>query len=183
MDWDVHHGNGTQRSFYTDDNVLYASIHQYPHYPGTGAVTEAGVASGTGYTVNVPIPGGFGDDEYTAVFEEIVEPIGRQFGPDFVLISAGFDCHRLDPLGDMRVSDEGFARMTRGLLGVARERGAGRCVAVLEGGYHLDALTSGVRSVLDAMGDAREPRAARRGTAAGEVLAAVKKVHRRFWDL
>lgn len=183
MDWDVHHGNGTQRSFYAANDVLFISAHQYPHYPGTGAVDEVGVAGGLGFTVNLPFPAGFGDDEYAAAFAELVEPISRQFAPEFVLISAGFDCHAADPLGDMRVTEGGFARMTQALLAVARQHARGRCVAVLEGGYSLDALTTGVRTVLDELGDVREPQPARKDTAAVETIAAIKKVQRRFWDL
>jgi acetoin utilization deacetylase AcuC-like enzyme len=183
VDWDVHHGNGTQRSFYADKHVLYLSLHQYPHYPGTGAANEAGVGDGLGYTVNVPFPGGYGDDEYAAAFRRIVEPIGRQFAPQFVLVSAGFDAHRRDPLSQMRVSTEGYAAMTRSVLDIAREAAGGKCVAVLEGGYDLEALAESVSAVLDALGgkdlDAPRPQ----GSGAETVLDAVTRVHRRFWKL
>jgi acetoin utilization deacetylase AcuC-like enzyme len=183
VDWDVHHGNGTQRSFYADKQVLYVSLHQYPHYPGTGAVNEAGVADGVGYTVNIPFPGGYGDDEYAAAFRRVIEPIGRQFAPQFVLISAGFDAHRSDPLSQMRLSTEGFAAMTRSLLDIARFSAGGKCVAVLEGGYDLAALTESVAAVLDALGgnDLDEP--CPRGSGADTVIDAVTRVHRRFWKL
>lgn len=183
VDWDVHHGNGTQRSFYADKRVLYVSLHQYPHYPGTGAADEAGAADGLGYTVNIPFPGGYGDEEYAAAFRRIIEPIGRQFAPQFVLISAGFDAHRSDPLSRMRLSNEGYAAMTRSLLDVARVPAGGKCVAVLEGGYDLDALAASVSAVLDALGgeglDAPRPQ----GSGAEAVLEAVTRVHRRFWTL
>ena len=183
VDWDVHHGNGTQRSFYADKHVLYVSLHQYPHYPGTGAVNEAGVADGLGYTVNIPFPGGYGDDEYAAAFRRIIEPIGRQFAPEFVLISAGFDAHQSDPLSRMRVTKEGYAAMTRSLLDIARESAGGRCVAVLEGGYDLEALTESVSSVLDALGGGNLDAPRPRGSGAEAVLEAVTRVHRRFWKL
>jgi acetoin utilization deacetylase AcuC-like enzyme len=103
MDWDLHHGNGTQEIFYEAPEVLYASIHQFPHYPGTGALHEIGAGPGAGFTVNAPMPATFGDPEYLRVFDELILPIGRAFNPDFVLVSAGFDCHFRDPLGSMNV--------------------------------------------------------------------------------
>jgi acetoin utilization deacetylase AcuC-like enzyme len=183
VDWDVHHGNGTQRSFYADKHVLYVSLHQSPHYPGTGAVNEAGVADGLGYTVNIPLPGGYGDNEYAAAFRRIIEPVARQFAPEFVLVSAGFDAHRSDPLSQMRVTSEGFAAMARSLLDVARVPAGGKCVAVLEGGYDLDALAQSVSRVLDELGgdDLDTPRP--QGSGAEAVLDAVTRVHRRFWTL
>jgi acetoin utilization deacetylase AcuC-like enzyme len=183
IDWDVHHGNGTQRSFYASGDVMYVSTHQYPHYPGTGAAGDVGAADGMGYTVNLPFPPGYGDAEYAEVFGRIVEPIGRQFKPDFVLISAGFDCHRLDPLGDMRVTAEGFARMTKGLLSVAGECCAGRCAAVLEGGYSLEGLKEGVKSVLDEMGETNQPQPPSGNSIAAPLIAAVTTIQKRFWTL
>jgi acetoin utilization deacetylase AcuC-like enzyme len=182
-DWDVHHGNGTQRSFYANDDVLFLSTHQYPHYPGTGAATDVGVAGGMGYTVNVPLPAGFGNAEYEEAFARIVEPIGRQFEPDFVLISAGFDCHDLDPLGGMHVTYDGFARMTRGLLSVARERSKGHCAAVLEGGYNLDGLKEGVTAVLDEMALERDPGLPAAESRATSLLNEISKIQSRFWKL
>jgi acetoin utilization deacetylase AcuC-like enzyme len=183
VDWDVHHGNGTQRSFYAADDVLFVSVHQYPHYPGTGAVTDVGVAGGMGYTVNIPFPAGFGNAEYEEAFARIVEPIGRQFEPDFILISAGFDCHDLDPLGGMHVTGDGFARMTRGLLSVAREQSTGRCAAVLEGGYSLEGLKEGVTAVLDEMALGRDPELPAEESRATSLLNEVSKLQRRFWKL
>lgn len=183
MDWDVHHGNGTQRSFYASRGVLYISTHQYPFYPGTGALTDVGVAEGMGYTVNLPFPAGFGDAEYTEAFARIVEPIARQFEPEFVLISAGFDCHRLDPLGGMKVTDSGFSRMARGLLSVARQQSGGRCVAVLEGGYSLEALVEGVTGVLDEMGLENDPTSEERESRVGALLTRIAAVQKRFWKL
>jgi acetoin utilization deacetylase AcuC-like enzyme len=183
VDWDVHHGNGTQRSFYADKSVLYVSLHQYPHYPGTGAVNEAGVAEGLGYTVNIPFPGGYGDDQYAAAFRRIIEPVSRQFAPEFVLVSAGFDAHRSDPLSQMRLSDDGYAAMTRSLLGVARDHAGGRCVAVLEGGYDLDALAQAVSRVLDELGGENLHAGTPQGAGAEAVLDAVTRIHKRFWKL
>jgi acetoin utilization deacetylase AcuC-like enzyme len=183
VDWDVHHGNGTQRSFYAADDVLFISAHQYPYYPGTGAATETGVAGGMGYTVNLPFPAGFGDAEYEGAFARIVEPIGHQFEPDFVLISAGFDCHDLDPLGGMHVTVTGFSRMTRGLLSVARQHSSGRCAAVLEGGYSLEGLKQGVTSVLDEMAHENDPEPPPADSPAGLLLTEISKIQSRFWKL
>ncbi len=151
MDWDIHHGNGTQHSFYDDPSVLYVSTHQYPYYPGTGAAEEAGRGPGEGYTVNLPLPAGYGDEEYLELFQTVIEPICRQFEPEFVLISAGFDAHARDPLGGMVVTAEGFGLMARLLLRVARDHAQGRCAAILEGGYDLEGLQSSTRRVLDEM--------------------------------
>ncbi|RMF86358.1 MAG: histone deacetylase [Nitrospinota bacterium] len=144
IDWDVHHGNGTQHAFAGDPAVFYCSIHQYPHYPGTGSREEQGRGPGRGFTLNVPLPAGSGDTEYMAAFEETILPQARRFCPDFVLISAGFDAHQADPLSAMRVSEEGFARMTEMVKSLARECCEGRLVSVLEGGYHLNALAHSV---------------------------------------
>jgi acetoin utilization deacetylase AcuC-like enzyme len=144
LDWDVHHGNGTQWAFYDDPTVLYASVHQYPFYPGTGAASQTGEGAGVGYTLNVPMPGSCGDSEYLSILEETVVPAIRQFGPHFLLISAGFDAHRADPIGGMNMTTDGFAEMTRGMKAVAAETCGGKLVSVLEGGYDLDALAESV---------------------------------------
>jgi acetoin utilization deacetylase AcuC-like enzyme len=182
MDWDVHHGNGTQHSFYDDPGVLYVSTHQYPYYPGTGAAEEAGQGQGEGYTVNLPIPAGWGDAEYQELFEGVIDPICRQFDPEFVLVSAGFDAHVHDPLGGMRVTEEGFGSMARVLLRIARDHAQGRCAAVLEGGYDLEGLRKSVSCVLDEMGGemltAALPRLEPRG-----LLPRVREVQRRHWEL
>ena len=137
VDWDLHHGNGTEAIFYDDPSVLYVSLHQYPFYPGTGAVTDTGRGSGLGFNVNVPFSAGVGDEGYVLALEEIIAPVLRQFAPQFVLVSAGFDCHWRDPLGGMQVTEKGFLAMTRILLQVAEDVADGRLVAVLEGGYDL----------------------------------------------
>ncbi len=151
VDWDVHHGNGSMHAFYDSSEVLYFSAHQYPHYPGTGRAEEMGRGAGEGYTVNVPLPGGQGDVEYLAVFRELLQPIGLAYRPELILVSAGFDIHRDDPLADMRVTEVGFAWMTRVLVEVAEACCPGRLVFALEGGYDLAALASGVAAVLRAL--------------------------------
>jgi acetoin utilization deacetylase AcuC-like enzyme len=149
LDWDLHHGNGTEAIFYDDPSVLYVSLHQYPFYPGTGAVTDTGRGPGLGFNVNVPFSAGVGDEGYALALEEIVAPVLRQFAPQFVLVSAGFDCHWRDPLGGMQVTEKGFLAMTRILLQVAEDVADGRLVAVLEGGYDLDAMRTSTEAVLD----------------------------------
>ena len=144
LDWDVHHGNGTQWAFYDDPTVLYASVHQYPFYPGTGTASQTGEGAGEGYTLNVPMAGSCGDDEYLSILDETIVPAIRQFGPDFFLLSAGFDAHRADPIGGMNMTTEGFAEMTRRMKAVAAETCGGQLVSVLEGGYDLDALAESV---------------------------------------
>lgn len=181
MDWDVHHGNGTQHSFYDDPGVLYVSTHQYPYYPGTGAASEAGRGQGTGYTVNLPIPSGWGDAEYLELFHTVVDPICRQFAPEFVIISAGFDAHMRDPLGGMTVTEAGFGAMARLLLQVARDHAQGRCAAVLEGGYDLEGLQRSTVQVLDEMGgtalDVAVPTPTLRG-----LLPQVWEIQQRHWE-
>lgn len=158
LDWDVHHGNGTQEMFYESPQVLYMSTHQYPFYPGTGYFNEIGTGAGEGFTVNMPMLATLGDADYLAVFDALLLPIARQFKPEFVLISAGFDCHHRDPLGGMRVTEEGFTAMARRMKRVAAEFCEGKLVAVLEGGYDLQALAESARAVIDEFGrEADEP--------------------------
>jgi len=144
VDWDVHHGNGIQQIFYDDPGVLYFSIHRYPFYPGTGSEFERGRGQGLGYTINIPLPAGSGDLEYKKVFEQKLQPAALAFMPDFVLISAGFDAHYKDPLGGMKVTEEGFAELTRIVRRIAEECCEGRLVSVLEGGYDLEGLANSV---------------------------------------
>ena len=149
IDWDVHHGNGTQHSFYDDESVMYASLHQYPFYPGTGAAGETGNGRAAGGTVNLPMPAGAGDDDYYAAWREVLLPVARAFDPDFVLVSAGFDAHRDDPLAMVELSTEAFGRMTDAVSGLAEECAGGRLLLLLEGGYSLEALESSVTTVLE----------------------------------
>ena len=149
VDYDVHHGNGTQHIFETDPNVLYISTHQFPYYPGTGAAGEVGREAGRGFTVNVPIEVGAVDEDYQLVFSQIVVPVLRQFEPDLIIVSAGFDAHERDPLGGMRLSTEAFAAMTLELRGVAEECCRGRMVSVVEGGYDLRALAASLNATIE----------------------------------
>ena len=153
MDWDVHHGNGTQDAFYDDPSVLFISTHQFPFYPGSGAVNEVGVNAGEGYTINIPLPAGCADAEYLQVFEEIVGPAVEKFQPEWILVSAGFDPHRRDPLGGMGVTEAGFGAMAHKLLGLAERFANGRIAFLLEGGYDLAGLRDSVAAVLEALGD------------------------------
>ena len=148
MDWDVHHGNGTQNSFYGDPSVLYISTHQFPYYPGTGAMVEIGEGKGVGYTVNIPLPSGCGDEEYFEVFKQIVIPIAGKFEPEWILVSAGFDPHKNDPLGGMLVTEAGFAVMASLLVDLAQKYAGGKVAFLLEGGYNLEALKNSAAAVL-----------------------------------
>jgi acetoin utilization deacetylase AcuC-like enzyme len=151
IDWDLHHGNGTQHSFYERADVLYFSTHQFPYYPGTGYVNEVGSGTGKGFTVNVPLSPGPGDAEYMQIFEDILEPIAMEYKPDIVFVSAGFDIYYQDPLGGMQVTPEGFANLAKIVLEFAKETCKGKVVFVLEGGYHLDGLRDSVKEVLKTM--------------------------------
>jgi acetoin utilization deacetylase AcuC-like enzyme/formylglycine-generating enzyme required for sulfatase activity len=153
VDWDVHHGNGTQAAFYDDPSVLYFSVHQYPFYPGSGSEAEKGRGKGLNYTINVPLPRGSGDEEYVEVFEKRLRPAARVFAPDFVFVSAGFDAHEDDTLGGMRVTTEGFGRLTRIVKEIADGSCKGRLVSVLEGGYNLEGLAAAVETHLRVLVD------------------------------
>lgn len=142
LDWDVHHGNGTQHIFEEDPGVYYVSLHQYPFYPGTGAVHERGRGEGQGFTLNIPLPAGTGEEKYLDEFNTAILPALREFSPGLLIISAGFDAHRDDPLGGMRLTEESFAKMTDIVKDVAP------VVSVLEGGYNLDALAFSVEAHL-----------------------------------
>lgn len=148
VDYDVHHGNGTQWIFYEDPTVLFVSSHQFPFYPGTGAASEKGRGEGHGFTLNLPLDAGTQDAEIERKYEELVYPALRAFNPDLLMISAGFDAHELDPLGQLRMTTEGFGRLTARLLQVADEVCAGKVVLVTEGGYNLDALKACLTEVI-----------------------------------
>ena len=153
VDWDLHHGNGTQRTFYEDPTVLYASCHQYPYYPGTGAYDEIGAGEAKGTTVNIPLSIGHGDAEYVGICRRIFAPLGKAFGPDLVVVSAGFDVCFGDPLGGMSVSSDGFGLMTRVLKEMAESVCGGRMLIALEGGYDLRGLQSGGKALLKELSD------------------------------
>jgi acetoin utilization deacetylase AcuC-like enzyme len=148
VDFDLHHGNGTQHSLYDDPKILYFSTHQYPYYPGSGWHSEIGQGEGKGYTINVPLTYGMDDEDYDYVFNQLLVPVADVFHPQVVLVSAGFDIHRDDPLGGMAVTEAGFARMTRTLLDIASKHCNGKMLVALEGGYDLDGLTKSVRAVI-----------------------------------
>lgn len=150
-DFDVHHGNGTQDTFYSDPQVLYFSTHQYPFYPGTGGMGECGEGEAKGTTVNVPLFAGCGDDEYLRAFNEILVPVAQRFRPRLIMVSAGYDAHWADSISMMRVSVTGFARIVSVLKRLADEFSEGRLVFTLEGGYHLPALAFSVKATLDVL--------------------------------
>jgi len=151
VDFDVHHGNGTQEAFYSDPKVLYFSTHQYPFYPGTGSIEEVGAGEGKGTTVNVPLPAWCGDTEYLAVFQQILTPVACRFQPQLILVSAGYDSHWADQISLMQVSVSGFAQMVRILKDLASELCQGRLVFTLEGGYHLTALAYSIKATLEVL--------------------------------
>jgi acetoin utilization deacetylase AcuC-like enzyme len=151
VDFDVHHGNGTQDALYDDPSIMFISTHQSPLYPGTGMIGETGYGAGTGYTLNIPLPPGVGDSGYTTVFDHIVLPAARCFDPQLILVSAGFDAHWADPLANMRLSLAGFSALTRSLITLAQELCAGRIVFVLEGGYNLQVLSHGWANIARAL--------------------------------
>ncbi len=151
VDWDVHHGNGTQEIFYADPSVFYFSLHQHPLYPGTGARTERGTGDGHEYTLNIPLPAGSGHDDYIAAFRRDILPALDAYRPGLIMISAGFDAHRLDPLAQMALTEESFSEMTRLLMDAADRYCGGKIVSVLEGGYHLDALSTSAEAHLRAL--------------------------------
>ena len=149
LDWDVHHGNGTNDIFYASDEVLYVSIHQSPLYPGTGALGESGAGEGEGFTINLPVPGGSGHDEWLSLVQQIVAPATRAYQPGLVLISAGFDAHRDDPLASCRLTEETYAQMAATMSALATELGAPLGI-VLEGGYDLGALARSAAATMEA---------------------------------
>ncbi|MGH2871445.1 MAG: histone deacetylase family protein [Solirubrobacteraceae bacterium] len=189
VDYDVHHGNGTQAIFYDDPHVLYVSTHQYPYYPGTGAASETGRGRGAGFTVNVPLEAGATDADYALVFGTAIVPILDRFDPQVLFISAGFDADARDPLAGMRMSTGGFAHLTEVLRTVAAAHGGGRIVLVAEGGYHLQALAEGLRATLDVVGLVTEPGARVAGAQTGAAatrradaaLEVVRAAQRPFW--
>src|SRR3954454_2563465 len=151
VDWDVHHGNGTNDIFHASDEVLFVSLHEYPLYPGTGPASDVGSGAGEGYTVNLPVPGGSGDGVWLSVVADVVRPVARAYAPELVLVSAGYDAHEDDPLAGCRVTDDGFAGMAALLRAIADDSGA-PLAAVLEGGYEGGALARSVARTLEVPG-------------------------------
>ena len=163
VDWDVHHGNGTQDAFYRDPRVLFVSLHQAPFYPGSGTAAEVGDADGKGFNVNLPLSAGASDAVYAAAFERIVLPVLDQYAPDLVLVSAGFDAHARDPLAGMMLTADGFGVMARGVRAIAEQHAGGRLGLLLEGGYDLEGLETSLLATLEAA--ARNPAPDRGGAA------------------
>jgi acetoin utilization deacetylase AcuC-like enzyme len=153
VDWDVHHGNGTQEMFLDDPRVLYVSLHQWPFYPGTGNATEIGEGEGRGYTVNVPLSSGARAGDYTAAFDRVIGPVLEDYAPELVLVSAGFDAHKNDPLAGMQLDAAAYGRMTAALGRIADKSAKGRIALVLEGGYDLAALEASLAESLAVLAD------------------------------
>ena len=182
FDWDVHHGNGTQHSFEDDPSVLYASTHQFPYYPGTGDFDEAGIGAGLGYTLNLPLPAGCGDAEYVGAVQRVLVPVARDYRPQLILVSCGFDAHREDPLAAMQVSRQGFSALAAIVRALADDLCEGRLVFALEGGYALTGLREGTEAVLDALlAEEKPPLPAPtpcpHGSVLGHVVACAADVH------
>lgn len=183
VDWDVHHGNGTQEIFYDSPQVLYFSTHQYPHYPGTGHWREIGTGAGKGYTVNVPLPAGVGDQGFARIVAEVLAPLAERFQPGLILISAGYDAHWRDPLAGLQLSLAGYWRLSQAVVDLAERLCGGRLVVTLEGGYDLDVLAQGVADTCrvllgddaagpDPLGPSPWPE-----RPVDDVLQAVKRIH------
>jgi len=186
VDYDVHHGNGTQWSFYTDPSVLFVSSHQHPYYPGTGAANEIGAEAGAGFTVNLPLAAGATDADYERAYNAVAWPILKAFKPQLILISAGFDAYKDDPLAGMRLEAECFGRLTARVAAIANDCCEGRVVAVTEGGYHLKGIADSLRSVIAALEGKSEQASAPTAASAprGEAaIAAVKPHLAKYWPL
>jgi acetoin utilization deacetylase AcuC-like enzyme len=181
VDWDLHHGNGTQRAFYDDPSVLFFSSHQFPYYPGSGDFDQAGSGAGEGFTVNAPFPTGFGDAEYACVYDTILKPIALEYKPELVLVSAGFDPYIRDPLGGMQVTGEGFGALASIVRDIAEATCGGRVLITLEGGYNPDGLREGVRSVLQAFTGPARPVQTPAAPAAGRVIRDIISIHKKYW--
>lgn len=191
LDWDAHHGNGIQDIFYQDDQVLYVSLHQYPHYPGSGSSGETGAGKGKGYTVNFPLPARSGEEVYLAAFDRVILPIAEQFRPELVLVSAGYDGHFSDLLCSMLLRGSSYAEMTGRLKDLAERHCGGRMLAALEGGYNLDGIAVSIADTIAVMagedirveedlGGRTLPEPSTRGM---EVIEATRRELSPFWKL
>jgi len=184
VDWDVHHGNGTQQAFYDTKDILFFSTHRSPFYPGTGAADEVGAGSGKGYTVNVPNPPGFGDGEYCEIYSKLLVPIADAYKPDLILVSAGFDSHQDDPLGGMRVTDNGFANLCSIVCDIANRHTAGRLALILEGGYHTNALATSTRACIEVLTGSKTPSPPPPSSGQVEdVINLVRSNHKPYWPI
>ncbi|MCJ7445471.1 MAG: histone deacetylase [Methanotrichaceae archaeon] len=181
VDWDVHHGNGTNAIFYTDKSVTFFSTHQFPHYPGTGRATEVGSDGAEGSKINVPIPSGTGDEGYLQVYRELLKPIAMELKPDIVLISAGQDTHRNDPLGGMNLTADGFGALAGLINEIARQCCGGRLAAALEGGYNLEAQAEAVSAELKAF-SGQVPSISGTDQRITQRINEMKKIHSAYWS-
>lgn len=186
VDYDVHHGNGTQRTFYRDPTVLFISSHQFPFYPGSGAAGEVGAGPGAGFTINLPLTAGATDGDFAQAYQDVALPVLREFEPELILVSAGFDAHERDPLAGMRMTTDGYGGLTSLLLAAADETCDGRIVFMTEGGYDTRALRECIERVIAlASGgeDGKTPARPRSGTGRGiDTVQQVKRVQEGFWS-
>ena len=182
VDWDLHHGNGTQRAFYDRPDVLFWSSHQFPHYPGTGDFDEVGRGKGAGFTVNAPFPSGFGDAEFIAVYDRVLRPIALEYRPDLVLVSAGFDPYFKDPLGGIQLTGEGFGKIAAIVRSIAESCCGGRMLITLEGGYHPDGLREGVRAVLQSLSGPMMSVASAEAPKAEGVIRTIAANQKPYWN-
>ncbi|AKU91501.1 histone deacetylase [Vulgatibacter incomptus] len=184
VDWDVHHGNGTQSAFYDRGDVLFFSTHRLPFYPGTGELEEVGRGEGEGLNVNVPLPPRLGDGDYAALFRELLIPIADAWRPDLVLVSAGFDSHVEDPLGGMAVTPEGFAGLCGIAMELAERHAGGKLALVLEGGYDLGGLSSSTHACMEVLAGAKPPALPTSPTPRGrEAIDRARAFHSRYWNV
>jgi len=181
IDWDVHHGNGTQHAFYDRPDVCVVDLHRYPFYPGTGALHEVGHGPGEGFNVNIPLPAGLGDPDYALALRELIYPIAESFQPQLVTVSAGFDAHAQDHLADMEVSEDGFAELCGLARAVAETFAGGRLVLLLEGGYHLRALTQSVRDCVEVLTGSTPPESRGPSPRGLEAFREAAAMARRYW--
>ncbi len=190
IDWDVHHGNGTSDAFHEDNKVLYFSTHQQGIYPGTGRASDVGAAAGRGYTINVPLAGGTGDDGFYYVFTQLLEPVARQFAPQLIIISAGFDAHYADPLAGLALSCGGYAKISEVVRTIADDTCQGRVVLALEGGYNLEVIGHAVSAVVNVFGEygvtVEEPAGSPPGYNKPTMRISIDEViniHKKYWKL
>lgn len=190
VDWDEHHGNGTEHIFYSNPSVLYFSVHRDWSYPGTGRAEKIGEGEGEGYNINIPLPKGAGDAEYELVFRRILQPVALAYRPELVLVSAGMDAHHGDPIGQMGLTNRGYGRLAGMVCEIARACCGGALVAVLEGGYNPGALAESVLAVLQAMAgwdadnvSSPEPEQQTVNEKALAVIEEVRKIHSRYWPI
>jgi acetoin utilization deacetylase AcuC-like enzyme len=187
VDWDEHHGNGTEEIFYNDSSVLYFSVHRDGNYPGTGQIDQVGGGEGAGFNINVPLPRRCSDDDYEYVFRQILQPVANEYKPELVLVSAGMDTHSKDPIGQMNMSGPGYSRLAAVVLEIAGRCCGGATVFVLEGGYNLQALAEGVLAVINTMvnWDFKEARPAEEDLmvkiAVKSAVSSVRRYHERYW--